>query len=81
MQIKNSNIWKLGERIYAAFLDAEKDMDRLDNNCQSNYKSRMQPGFEEYATFAGSKPTPTLIEFDRLPYITDKDNKYLFICL
>ena len=24
-------------------------------------KSRMQPGFEEYATFAGREPTPTLI--------------------
>ena len=57
----------------------------------------MKPGLEEYATCAGRELTPTLIascngpggggmlhstiEFDRLPFIPDKDNKYQFICL
>ena len=32
VQVKNPNMWKLGERIYAAFVDVEKEMGRLDNN-------------------------------------------------
>ena len=34
LQIRNPNIWKCGEAIYAAFVDAEKDMMRLENNCR-----------------------------------------------
>ena len=32
VQVKNPNIWKLGEKIYDAFVDAQKDMGRLENN-------------------------------------------------
>ena len=32
VQVKNPNMWKLYKKIYDAFVDAQKDMGRLDNN-------------------------------------------------
>ena len=32
VQVTNPNMWKLGETIFAAFMDVEKEMGRLDNN-------------------------------------------------